>query len=445
MELELSIKQNIALSPQVVQKLEILQMGSAQLLEYIENLAAENPMVELEQDYSRLDEYQQLQAKLNWLREADVQNKVYYQSDLDGSYDPLLNYSDHGDITLTGYLLEQLGEMPLSKAEREAAEYIAQCIDDNGFLPESLESLAGDSEQTDIIKGIEIIRSLEPAGVGAVDLRECLMLQLSRMDGAELARKIADSHLDSLVRNNYSRIAKSLKARKADVIDACALIRTLNPRPSSGFASAQPPIYIVPDLTVVKFSDHFELITNDYYFPGIKINSYYMQLLNDQSSNDEVKKYLTDKFRQAEWVVKCIEQRKSTVIKCAERIVERQQAFFAGGFLVPMTLALIAADLEVHPSTVSRAIRDKYLQCSAGIFPLSHFFSRSVGGDAGPDTAKALLLEAIENEDKQKPLSDSSLAEILQKKGVSISRRTVAKYRGELNIPVASLRCDNIK
>lgn len=442
MDLELSIKQGLTLSPQAVQKLEILQMGSQQLLEYIENLAAENPMVELEQEYNRMDEFQQFQLKLNWLREADVQNKVYYKEDLEGSYEPLANYSAQSETTLADYLLEQLLELRLPKRELQAAEYIAQCLDEQGYLTESPDVLAAGAKLpvVSIVKGIEIIRSLEPAGAGAVDLRHCLMLQLSRMEGTELARRIVKNHLDSLVRNNYSRIAKALKARRDDIAEACELIRSLNPRPSSGFASSQQPVYIVPDLTVVKFAGHFELITNDYYFPGINLNSYYMRLLNDEECVDDVKKYLIDKFRQAEWVIKCVEQRKSTILRCAELIVDRQQAFFTGGFLVPMTLGDIAEDLQVHPSTVSRAIRDKYLQCSKGIFPLSHFFSRSIGGGAGPDTAKALLQEIIDNEDKSSPMSDNALAEMLFQKGVEISRRTVSKYRGEMNIPAASYR-----
>ena len=227
---------------------------------------------------------------------------------------------------------------------------------------------------------------------------------------------------------------------------ACDLIRTLNPRPGGGFAARENLVYINPDLFVVNFPDHFELLTNDYFFPDLNISGYYCRMLKSTEDN-EVKDYLMGKVRQAKWVVHSIEQRRSTLLRCAECILELQEEFFrrGPGHLKPMCLADIAQKVGVHESTVSRTVRDKYLQCASGVYPLSYFFSRSLGAPAArpgteenassPDFAKALLKKLIGGEDKHKPLSDQKLCERMAREGCELSRRTVAKYRDELGIP----------
>ena len=215
----------------------------------------------------------------------------------------------------------------------------------------------------------------------------------------------------------------------------------MNPQPGTGFAARENLTYINPDIFVVSFHDHFELLTNDYFFPKLHLSGYYKDLMGE-TEDQEVKEYLTDKVRQAKWVVRSIEQRRSTLMSCAECILDTQEAFFrkGPGHLVPMGLADVAAKLGVHESTVSRAIKDKYIQCSQGVYPLSYFFSRSLGpaqGEAGatPDAAKALLKKLVAEEDKKKPLSDQKLCLLMAEQGCQLSRRTVAKYRDELGIP----------
>ena len=194
---------------------------------------------------------------------------------------------------------------------------------------------------------------------------------------------------------------------------------------------------------MVSFPDHFELLTNDYFFPTLNISSYYTRLLKESDEN-EVKDYLTGKVRQAKWVVRSIEQRRSTLMECAKCILDKQEPFFrkGPGHLVPLSLADIAACVGVHESTVSRAVKDKYIQCSMGVYPLSYFFSRGLGAGASggcdcssPDAAKALLKKLIAGEDRRKPLSDQKLCDMMNAQGCALSRRTVAKYRDELNIP----------
>jgi RNA polymerase sigma-54 factor len=229
------------------------------------------------------------------------------------------------------------------------------------------------------------------------------------------------------------------------VREAYEVIRSLCPKPGSGFSARETPVYITPDIIVVSFSDHFELLTNDYYFPSLSISGYYRSLMKE-SADDEVKAYLTDKIRQAKWVMKSIEQRRSTLMGCAQSIVELQEAFFrkGPGHLVPMTLADVAGKLGIHESTVSRAVKDKYIQCSMGVYPMGYFFSRGLSaagaasagkGGASPDAAKALIKKLIAGEDRKKPLSDQKLTELMERQGVILSRRTVAKYRDELGIP----------
>ena len=260
---------------------------------------------------------------------------------------------------------------------------------------------------------------------------------------AVAASLILEGYLDALSKSRYGLIARELKAGQEEVRAACELIRSLNPRPGTGFAARENLTYINPDIIVVSFPDHFELLTNDYYFPTLNISGYYTRLLQE-SDDEQVKEYLTGKVRQAKWMVKAIEQRRSTLMACAQCILELQEDFFrhGPGHLVPLSLADVAGHIGVHESTVSRAVKEKYIQCSMGVYPLSYFFSRSLGAAASsgeeassPDAAKALLKKLIAEEDKRRPLSDQKLCEQMAAQGCAISRRTVAKYRDELHIP----------
>ena len=289
-------------------------------------------------------------------------------------------------------------------------------------------------------QALAVVQSLEPAGVGARNLSECLVLQLQRRhEDSGLAIAIARDHLEALSKNRYGLIAKALGVTQEEVYAACEVIRSLNPRPGSGFAARENLTYINPDIFVVNFPDHFEILTNDYFFPSLNVSSYYCRMLKD-SEDSEVKEYLMGKVRQAKWVVRSIEQRRSTLLQCAEHILELQEDFFrhGPGHLKPMSLADIAQRVGVHESTVSRTVKDKYIQCASGVYPLSYFFSRGLKGSAdaaSPDAAKALLKKLIAGEDKKKPFSDQKLCELMSREGCELSRRTVAKYRDELGIP----------
>ncbi len=442
MDLSLSLKQSLSISPQLIQNLEILQMGSQQLLEYIQQLAEENPTIDLNEAYSEQGELDQFRLKLMWLRQMDVQNKVYYKNDNDYT-DPFSTVSIE-DETLSDYLMSQLGEAVIPNRLKRAAEFAAMSLNESGWLTESVDSLAAASGFTleEMSDAVDIIQSLDPPGVGACDLSSCLYIQLQRLDNdTALAQRIVTDHLQDMATKSSEKLAKILGASVDETENACQLIRSLNPRPSSGFASEQSTVYITPDIIVVSFPDHFELLTNDYYFPTVRVNTYYMDMLSSTDS-DDVKKYLNDKLRQAKVAISGIDQRKNMLLRCAEQIVAFQEDFFRGGSLRPMTMSDLAQLLDVHESTVSRAVKDKFLQCSRGVYPLSRFFSRALdeSGSVSADMAKELIRKMVDEEDGKSPLSDSKISENLSRKGVDISRRTVAKYRVELGIVSAAVR-----
>ena len=452
MELSMSMKQTQTLSPQMMQSMEILQMGSQELLEYIQDQVQENPVLEMEEKYGKGDDTAVLQRKLEWLESTDAQNRYYHQQDTeDDEKDPISNYGtvDEREENLYLYVLSQLEVMDLEPELLPVGRFLVESLNQNGWLDESVEDLAEELGKPveEVEKALAAVQSLEPAGVGARNLSECLVLQLQRRhEDSELAIRIARDYLDPLSKSRYGLIAKSLGVCQDEVRTACDLIRTLNPRPGGGFAARENLVYINPDLFVVNFPDHFELLTNDYFFPDLNISGYYCRMLKSTEDN-EVKDYLMGKVRQAKWVVHSIEQRRSTLLRCAECILELQEEFFrrGPGHLKPMCLADIAQKVGVHESTVSRTVRDKYLQCASGVYPLSYFFSRSLGAPAArpgteenassPDFAKALLKKLIGGEDKHKPLSDQKLCERMAREGCELSRRTVAKYRDELGIP----------
>ena len=452
MELGLNLKQTQTLSPQMMQAMEILQMGSQELLEYIQETLQENPVLESEErrQPEESPEDALLRRKLEWLESTDVQNRWYHQEDAQDLSDLTVGAvgADPGEESLYYYLRSQIQFETLPKPLAAAVRCVLESLSGNGYLDDPIADLAthaGVDEKT-MERAVELVQALEPAGVGARNLSECLCLQLTRRGETGLPLTIADRYLEAMSKDHYNLIARETGASREDIQAACKVIRSLNPRPGAGFAPREALGYITPDLVVVSFEDHFEILSNDYYFPSLKVSSYYHQLMRS-TDESQVKDYLTNKVRQAKWVVNSVEQRRSTLMACANCIVERQESFFrrGPGHLRPMTLADVAQALDVHESTVSRAVKDKYLQCAHGVFPLGYFFSRALPAGSGGDSvsaeqAKSAIKKLIAAEDKKKPLSDQKLCQLLTEQGIEISRRTVAKYRDELGISSTSGR-----
>ena len=450
MDLKLLNKQNVTLSPQMIQSGKVLQMGAQELLEYITEAIQENPVLEFPENQGGEDDFSVLRKKLEWLETSGSQERYYRRLERDYTADPLANYQDGNgqEESLYDFLMAQLLGRKLPAKVEKAARGIVESLNSGGYLDEPLEDLARELRlaEEDLKEALKIVQSLEPAGVGAGSLEECLCLQLERREDGALAKGIVQGHLDALSKNRYAQIAKALGVDVQQVREACGLIRSLNPKPGSAFADRGSLGYITPDLMVDVLPDRLELRANDRYFPAIQISSYYKDLMR-QTQDEEVRTYLTEKVQQAKWVVRSVQQRRSTLMECAECILKIQEDFFrrGKGHLVPMRLSDVARALDIHESTVSRAVRNKYIQCVHGIFPMSYFFSRGLGGEddreeVSADGAKALLGKLIREEDKGRPLSDQKICTLMAEQGFQLSRRTVAKYRDELGIPAAAAR-----
>ena len=447
MELELSLKQTLKLSPQMLQSMEILQMSTLELNEYIQELVQENPAVELTEPAGPEDESEELWRRMQSMAELDHQNRQYVTADRD-ELDPLARVGTDGGLreTLLIHLTRQLERSRASTLVLRGAQFLAASLDENGYLRDGLADLAQAAglPVSVLEAGLRLLQALDPPGVGARNLSECLALQLQRQGDEGLALAIVQTQLERLGRKQYHAIAQELGVRQEAVLAAEQKIQSLNPRPGSAFAGREEPGYLIPDLAVVETKEGLTVVYQSAYTPTLQMSGYYCNLQR-QSTDPEVKQYLNDKIKQAQFAIQAVEQRRSTLLDCARAIVRRQESFFrnAGGSLLPLRLSDVAQELSIHESTVSRAIREKYLQCARGIYPLSFFFSREVGGSGEGNSAhqiKSRLTQLVAQEDKNCPLSDQKLCQLLEAEGCTISRRTVAKYRDELGLPSASGR-----
>lgn len=442
--MELSQVQTQQLNHQQLMGLKVLQMGTMELEQYLRELTQENPLVDLEPEAPAPEKEDELLRYLQWLEDNDHQN--FYCNQLsEEELDPLSRVGTDGGLeeTLFRFLSRQLYSMDLEEETAETVRYLASCLDERGYLTVSLDELAqsGRIPLSRLERALDILRGLEPAGVGAENLSQCLELQLKRIHEEGPALDIVRHHLEALARRHYAAIASQLSLPIEEVKAAAALIRELDPRPGAVFDRAEQTPYILPDLFVEEKGGRYAARLRRPGRPPFQINGYYRSLLA-QSQDPQVADYLRDKLHQAEGVLQAVAQRESTLLRCAQAIVDAQTGFLRQGpqALRPMTMAETAERLELHESTVSRAVRDKYIQCPQGTYPLSYFFSRSAtakkdGSQVGGTAARLMLRRLIDQEDPRSPLSDQKLSGLMTQAGCPISRRTVAKYRGEMNIP----------
>lgn len=449
--MELLQRQLQHLSQRQLQSVELLQMSAMELEEYLCVLAQENPVIELEESRPTVERPQddELLRRLRWLEDNDRQNH-YYQRVEEEELDPLARIGTEGGLeeSLFRFISRQLYPMDLDEATAQTVRYLAACLDEDGYLRVPLAELAHNlaRPQEYVERCLDLLRSLEPAGVGASSLSECLELQLRRIHETGPALDIVRYHLEDLARRHYHAIAAKLSVSEGEVRRAAQMIRELEPRPGAPFEQPGQIQYILPDVFIEETDGALTPRLRGGDRQPFRINGYYRTLLK-QSEDKDVKEYLVEKLRQAEGVLHALGQRDSTLLRCAQVITDRQRDFFREGpqALRPMRLADVAQELQLHESTISRAIREKYLQCSRGVYPMGYFFSRSAivreaGGEVGGVAARVLLRQLVEGEDKNHPLSDQKLCEAMARSGCPVSRRTVAKYREDLNIPSASGR-----
>lgn len=449
MKLNLNTEQRQVLSPKMEQSLRILQMDNLELEEYIQRVSEENPVVELSCQGSDEQRGEALYRRLERIACEDDRcaagGSGAYDED---ATDPLERLRAPEDC-MRDLLARQVGVLRIPEEDARTALYLINCLDDNGYLTLSPEELARETGWTPerIQAGLDVLRGLEPAGVGAASLRECLLLQLERkglLTG--LMRDIVEHYLPQLGQGHFRQIASRL-GQSPEVIKGCyRLIRELNPKPCASLGGERTTRYIVPDVTVVKRGGAFEVALNDPVSPRMIIRRDYLAMLGDAPDAATVR-YIEDKLNQADWVAEAIRRRNRTLLSVGRAVVDRQLEFFQKGpkYLRPMTLSDVAAGVGLHPSTISRVANSKYLWCSQGVFPVRAFFTQGVEGTSAGDTRsstsiKKLIGEWIAAENPEHPLSDQALVRLLQREGADISRRTVAKYREQLGIGSSAVR-----
>lgn len=430
-EIKIDQQQKLVMTPGMLQSLNILRFTTGELNELIKKELMDNPALE---QYA--DEYMDKSMSVT-------------QKDVNLEEDNYEKYVSQGE-TLQDYLRLQLTVAVKSKRDREVGEFIIESLDDNGYMTFSVKEIAEkmsvDLENAQKI--LKIVQTFDPPGVAAVDVRDCLLRQLkTEGDTESLAKKILLNHIEDVAGNRLSAIAEKLDAQLDEVQQAVDLIKSLNPHPGSTYESRRTVEYIVPDIFVTEDENGLLIVEdNRKSTPTLMVSSYYKRIYQEAEDKDEIKEYLHQKLESAAALIRSIEQRRNTILKISEQIVDFQQEFFKKGekHLKPMKLNDVAEALDIHQSTVSRTVNGKYLQCSRGIFELKYFFTSKIcgqkSGDVSSGSIKAYIKEIIAGENSNKPYSDEKILDILKEKGFKLSRRTVAKYRDEMGIPSSSKR-----
>ena len=347
-------------------------------------------------------------------------------------------------VTLSDHLHSQLSVLVMSEEVRDAADNIIGNIDENGYLTATLEEIAESGQHTleEVREGLRIVQSLDPAGVGAKDVRECLLLQIESLNGrGGVAWQIVSEHLKLVETRQVKELAKVLSRPLEHIQIALNVIRHLDPYPGLRY-SGPGARQIEPDVYIFKEGDEYIIQLNDDDLPQLRLNAQYRKMLDrEQEPSKEIRNYVKDRYAAAIQLIKNIEQRKQTILKVCQSIVRRQLEFLERGIdqLKPMMIKEVAEEIGVHPSTVSRAVASKYADTPQGVFELRYFFSEAVQGVAGSATPLLILKrrvkKMIEEEDTQHPLTDEQITARLKEEGIDVTRRTVAKYREDMKIP----------
>lgn len=438
MDVSIQQTQKLALTPQMEQSLSVLQMGSEELNQCIEEEVLSNPML----DYAKEPEKKEV-------RRSQGEGIGYYsrKKTEDTDYQSYLNAiadEKSEDTELAEYLRMQLYTKKISPRRQKIGEYLIECLEESGYLKMDMDELAkgiGLSKE-ELEREIRFMQTLEPCGVFARDLKECLLLQVQGEEQMQRqARLLIENYLDEIAQNKIPQISKQTGLTTAEITKTIRYIKEeLEPVPGRGYGCANRNEYIYPDITVKEDEKGYRIILNKEKVHTLELNREYLPMLGQVHSSEE-NKYLKEQYQKAKILLQNIGKREETLAAVAEAIVDWQREFFEKGkaSLKPMNLLDIAQELDVHESTVSRAVRDKYLECRWGIFELKYFFSNKTS-DGNNCNVLTCIQEIIRSENKQKPLSDAKIAEQLEKKGIRISRRTVTKYREQMQIPNTQMR-----
>ncbi|MCB9709171.1 MAG: RNA polymerase factor sigma-54 [Myxococcales bacterium] len=477
---QLRLSQQVVMTPQLQQAIKLLQMSRMELLDSVREEMMENPVLEElpesseskdQRDAGSAAESPEAQSvaetqagDANERSNNEIDWERYLENHANQAPMPATRRLDNDDLpgidqtasrseTLTEHLTWQLTMSDFLEDEKRFATLVFGNLDDRGYLrmegvpPEEVVTrlaAEADLDPEDAEEVLKLIQRFDPIGVATRDLRECLLVQADHFGMDMLVQAIIKDHIPDLEKRNYGAIAKALEFSLEDVYDAAEIITTLEPRPARAFVSEDPQ-YITPDVYLHKVGDEYFVVSNDDGMPKLRISAFYRSAI--MSDNPETKEYVQNKLRSAQWLIRSIDQRRKTIVKVTECIVDKQRDFFERGIahLKPMILRDVAEAVGMHESTISRVTNNKYLHSPQGIFELKYFFNSGIrrGGneeDIASESVKQNIKDIIHAEDAHKPLSDQRIVEMLEAQGIVIARRTVAKYREMLGILSSSKR-----
>ncbi|SHE99464.1 RNA polymerase, sigma 54 subunit, RpoN/SigL [Microbulbifer donghaiensis] len=476
--LQIKLGTQLTMTPQLQQAIRLLQLSTLDLQQEVQSALDSNPLLEVDgEEHSPAEPQRDQQSPENPATEDAAHSSAEQDSEGDWSQDipdelpvdtrwddiysggsysggdgdelPLEQRNSAPD-SLQDHLLWQLNLTTLSEHDKLIGENLIDGIAPSGFLETPLEEISNslEVEEDEVLAVLKTIQQFEPAGCGARDLRECLLLQLRQLPPQtpwlEHAQAVVDRHLDLLGKRDFRQLSRRTRLNEAQLGDVVRLIQTLTPYPGEAFGGEEPQ-YVIPDIIVRRREQRWLVELNPETTPRLRINGDYAALIR-RADNSSENNFLRDNLQEARWFLKSLQSRNDTLLKVASCIVEKQQGFFEDGpeAMKPMVLADIAESIGMHESTISRVTTQKYMLTPRGVFELKYFFSSHVSTDSGEDASstaiRAMIRKLIDAETPRKPLSDNKITQELDKQGIKVARRTVAKYRESMGIPSSSER-----
>lgn len=462
----LNLSQTLRMTPQLQQAIKLLQLSRMELETAVRKELEENPVLEEfvettaeegqvqeasgaeESGAQTQDQDPQKQDEFDW--ESYLEPTYKPMQSMAGGTDEIMNYENLISTTPTLYdhLMWQMRNSGFNEEEQYLVGILISYIDDDGYIKVPLEQIAEDENvsKEDLESVLPFVQEFDPPGVGARDLKECLIVQAKHLqeDTHDLIELI-NNHLKDLEKKNYEGIARAMNRDLEDIIEMCKIIYSMDPKPGRQFMTNETQ-YVTPDVYVYKVGDEYMVSLNEDGLPRLRISNFYKNVLQGKNTNDSTQEYIQEKLRSAVWLIKSIHQRQRTIYKVTESIVKHQREFFDKGpaYIKPMILRDIANDIGMHESTVSRVTTAKYVHTPRGIFELKYFFNSGINTDDGDalasESVKLKIKELVAAEDPKNPLSDQKIVDLLKKDGIQIARRTVAKYRDVLKILPSSKR-----
>ena len=475
----LKLSQQLIMTPQLQQAIKLLQLSRLEMVDMINQEMEENPLLEevsigedmIEEAPAETDSLRSLETDEikpvdhtveitgegdgredfdwnNYLEDYGPMGVTYQRAEDEGaSWDNILTKT----TSLTDHLMWQLKLSPMTETEMRVGEQIIGNLDQNGYLQASIEEIADQEHAAAdfVTRVLKTVQSFDPPGIAARDLTECLLIQARLLGETNpLVETIIRDHLKDLEMKNYPQIARKLKVEIDEVVQAVMVISNMDPKPGSAFQEEKVQT-VIPDVYVYKSGDDYKIVLNDDGMPRLRISNFYREIMAGVDGGRDVdtgKRYIKERVQSATWLIKSIQQRQKTIYRVAESIVNHQRNFFEKGinYLKPLVLRDIAMDVEMHESTISRVVTNKYMQTPAGLFELKYFFSSGLSKGNGENIASKSVKEEIRKliaeENPRKPLSDNEIVMMLKASGIKIARRTVAKYREMINILPSSRR-----